>query len=574
VAKESGYDGGYSSGRSGGYSGGESKRSMLLSRVKALRTERQSFESQWRDLSEYISPWTSRFNVSDRNRGDKRGTKILDNTATQALGVLSAGMMSGITSPARPWFHLSHADPDLAEFAPVKRWLNAVSDRMRMVLSTSNFYLEIANLYPQVALYGTAAMSELEHPTKAAWFKTYPIGSYMIAVDSDGRPNTFARESSMTVGQLVGMFGIENVSRPVRELWERNSLEDWIEVVQLIEPNPEADRYKLESKYKRWRSCYFEPAGDSDKLLREAGFDTFPIMAPRWNVNGEDVYGTGPGWYILPEVKSLQVYEKLSSKAVAKSVDPPMVGPSSLRNEAATLVPGGITYVDSPNGTQAFRPAHEVNLRVDMLDAKQNDIRTRIMKGLFNDLFMMMANDTRTQPVTAREIAERHEEKLTVLGPVLERLNTDLFDPVVDRTFELMLKANMVPPPPPELQGQALHVEYISIMAQAMKMVSTGGVERLTQFVGGVGAVVPEALDKINVDATIDTYADMMGVPPKIVRTDDEVAQIRQVRAQQQQAMMQAQHAQQMAETGKTLSETNTSGDNAMAAVLRQAGAA
>ena len=98
-------------------------KSQLLQRWTSLQSERSSWISHWRELSDYLMPRSARFYKSDRNKGTKKHNQIFDNTASRALRVLSAGMMSGMTSPARPWFRLALPDEDLMDYGPVKDWL-------------------------------------------------------------------------------------------------------------------------------------------------------------------------------------------------------------------------------------------------------------------------------------------------------------------------------------------------------------------------------------------------------------------------------------------------------------------
>ncbi|TIN81210.1 portal protein, partial [Mesorhizobium sp.] len=71
-------------------------------------------------------------------------------------------------------------------------------------------------------------------------------------------------------------------------------------------------------------------------------------------------------------------------------------------------------------------------------------------------------------------------------------------EPVIDRTYAIMIRNNMLPPPPPDLHGQPLKIEYISILAQAQKAVATGAVERGFAFAGQLAAVKPDVLDKLD----------------------------------------------------------------------------
>lgn len=185
----------------------------------------------------------------------------------------------------------------------------------------------------------------------------------------------------------------------------------------------------------------------------------------------------------------------------------------------------------------------------------------------------MLASDPRQQPPTAREVDERHEEKLLALGPVLEQLNQDLLDPLIDIAFDLMLRHNLIPEPPQQLQGIVLRVEYVSVMAQAQKLVDIAALERFAQFVQQLVSEAgdPSILDKVDFDELIDQYADRVSAPPHVVRSDKDVALIRRGRAQMQQQKQAQETMQSMTDSAKTLSDTNTGGQNALTDVLKQA---
>lgn len=571
--------------------GSRDTQSTKKQRYERLRTnlenERSSFLSHWRELNDYILPRRGRFQITDRNRGDRRTKNIVDSTATFAARTLSSGMMSGVTSPARPWFRLTTPDPDLAEHAAVKEWLHVVTQRMSTVFLRSNWYNVLPTLYYDLGVFGTAAMMIEEDEEDVIRCTSFPVGSYMIANDSKGRVRVFMREFGMTIRQLVERFGqngkdMSNLSSVVREAWENNrNVDNWQDVVHVIMPNPEYDSQKLESKYKPFISCYYEKARNDDLYLEESGFDEFPVFVPRWAVTGEDVYATDcPGMTVLGDVKQLQLGEKRGMQAIEKQINPPLVGPPSMRNFKVSELPGDISWV-SESQYQTLRPLHEVTPQIRDLEFKQDQVRTRIRSGMYADLFLMIAYADMTggkQPKTAYEIAERKEEKLIALGPVLEQLNQDLLDPGVDRTFAIMLRAGMIPEPPQELEGVPLKVEYISIMAQAQQMIGLSSLERFAGFVGNLAAsqaASPQSSvwDKIDLDQSIDEYGIMTGVPPRIIVPDDQVAQIRDERAKSQKVAEAAALANQTSQTAKNLSQSPTGGDTALSALLNGSGA-
>lgn len=544
----------------------ESRKQFYNKQLSSLETERSSFDTHWRDLSDFILPRSSRFLTSDRNKST-RNTKIVDPTATMANRTLSSGMLSGITSPTRPWFSLGTPDPEMMEYGPVKYWLEMVQNRMNDVMNKSNWYQSLPIVYGQLGTFGTTAMSLLEDDEDVIRTHPFPIGSYYLSNSDRLQVDTVYRKFSMTCRQIVQRFGLDNVSDSVKSAWTSQQYEEWFEVVHVVEPNMNRDTGKMDSKNKKFASVYYEAGGADNKLLSEKGFDDMPIMAPRWDINGEDVYGSScPGMIALGSVKALQLEQRRKAQAIDKLVNPPMVGPSSLRNQRASLLPGEITYVDQVSGSTSFQPAYAINPRINELVADIQDTRSLINSSYFVDLFMMLQNvNTRSMPVEA--VVEMKEEKLLMLGPVLERLNDEFLDPSIDRIFNIMARKNMLPLAPPELAGQSLRVEYISVMAQAQKAVGIGSIERFVGFVGGLAQANPAALDKLNIDQAIDDYGNMVGVPATIIATSEQVAQVREERAKQQQQQQAMQTSMAAVQGAKTLSETQTDQPSALSAV-------
>lgn len=149
-----------------------------LKLVAQLRNERSTFESHWRELAEFVLPRRGRWTPDDRNRGDKRNGRIIDNTATLAARTLRAGMHGGITSPARPWFRLTTPDPALAEYGTVKRWLDEVTSRLLMIFNRSNLYNVLPIVYGDMGVFGSSAMIALEDDEDVMRFAAFPLGSY------------------------------------------------------------------------------------------------------------------------------------------------------------------------------------------------------------------------------------------------------------------------------------------------------------------------------------------------------------------------------------------------------------
>ncbi|EPZ5358092.1 portal protein [Cronobacter sakazakii] len=550
----------------------ETLKEQLTKQLGMLEQERTTFEPHWRELSDFIIPRGSRFLTSEANRGDRRNNKIVDPTATMANRTLSSGMMSGITSPARPWFKLATPDPEMMDYGPVKLWLETVQNRMNDMFNKSNLYQSLPIIYSSLGTFGTGALAVLEDDEDVIRTMPFPVGSYYIANSPRLSVDTCFRKFSMTVRQLVREFGLNSVSSSTKSAFENGTYEKWVDVVHAVYPNMNRETGKMNAKNKAFRSVYFEVGGDNDKVLRESGYDEFPVMAPRWEVNGEDVYGSScPGMIALGQVKALQLEQRRKAQQIDKQTNPPMIGPTSLKTQRVSLLPGDITYVDQVTGAEGLRPAYMVNPNLGDLLGDIQDTRQLINSAYFVDLFMMLQNvNTRSMPVEA--IIEMKEEKLLMLGPVLERLNDEFLDPLIDRAFSMMARKNMLPPPPDVMQGMPLRIEYISVMAQAQKAIGLSSLERFVGFVGNLASAKPEALDKLDVDQAIDNYAVMSGVSPTVVVPQEQAQQTRNDRAQQQQQAMALQTGMAAVQGAKTLSEAKTADPNLLTALAGAAG--
>lgn len=547
-------------------------RKEFLGRWERLKNERSTWLTHWRELSDQISPRRSRFLSTDRNKS-QRNEKIINSTPRFANRVLASGMMAGITSPARPWFRLTVPDTTLNESGEVKDWLAVVEDRMRLAFARSNLYNALHLIYTDLPVYGIGAMHIDEDLDDGLRCYVYPVGQYAVSASSRGSIDTIYREVSMTVGQLVDRFGLANCSEGVRSSYQRHDLDRWIEVMHVVTPNRDVKMERGGAPSMPYRSVWFETGGgDNLPFLSDRGYEEMPTLVPRWDVTGEDVYGYGPGLDALGDCKALQLLERRKAQLVDKIANPPMVGPASLRNQKVSLLPGDVTYVDA-TGAGRLEPA----IRVDpqALPAVLQFVQEhegRIKSAFYADMWLSILESDRSN-ITAREVAERHEEKMLQLGPVLERLQDELLDPLIDRCFGILLRSGQLPPPPEELQGQDLKIEYVSIVAQAQKLLGVTAVERFTSFAGTIAQIAPQVLDKLNADKTLDVYAEALGVPSHLLINDEEVAALRAQRQQQAQQQQMAEQMMAATQGAKNLAQASLSDDNALARLTEGYGA-
>jgi len=523
--------------------------------------------AHWRDVSDYLLPRSGRYFVDDRNRGGKRHNHIQDNTGTRALRVLAAGMMAGMTSPARPWFRLTTSIPELDESAAVKSWLADVTRLMQMVFAKSNTYRALHSMYEELGAFGTASAIVLPDFDTVIHHHVLTAGEYAVAMDARGRVNTLYREFQMTVAQMVREFGRNACSPAVQSLFDNGALDKWVTVIHAVEPREDRDTTRRDARNMAYQSVYFEAGGRDTHVLRESGFKQFPALCPRWAVLGGDIYGASPAMEALGDIRQLQHQQLRKAQGIDYLTNPPLQVPTSMKTREVDRLPGGITYVDAATGA-GIRSAFEVKLDLSHLLADIADVRERINGSFYADLFLMLANGNNPQ-MTATEVAERHEEKLLMLGPVLERMHNEILDPLIEMTFTRMLEAGIVPPAPPDLQGMDLNVEFVSMLAQAQRAIATNSVDRFVMNLGQIAQLKPEALDKFDADRWVDSYADMLGIDPDLVVPGEQVALIRQRRAEAAQAQQQAEMLEQGASAAQKLASADTSGQNALTDVTR-----
>jgi hypothetical protein len=553
------------------------------SRLEGMREERSYYEANWRDYDKYIAPGRLRLN-GQRRKGERNMQDILDETALLAKRTFQSGMHSGLTSPARPWMKLRTMDPDMKEFGPVKDYLYQCEQIIQHVMRGSNVYNALHSAYGDLGLFGQSCMLIVG---EGQGLRAIPMmtGQYWIAQNDKGRVDTLYRQIKMTVEQVVGKFVAKangdmdwsRVSNTIKTLWDQGKYDSWIDICHAVEPRKNRDQSKKTKAHKPFASNYWEDGQSGDVMLSEDGFDFNRILAPRYEADGEDVYGSGhPGEVSLPAVKQLQSEQRMKGQGIDKIVRPPMQGPSSLRAQGVSTLPGKINYIDDPSGRAGLRPVMEVNLRLGELAADIQDIQNRIDKIWYADLFFAITQMQGVQPRNVLELTQRKEEQLLQLGPVVERQIHEQTNPLVEIVFKTCEEAGLLPEPPTELveREEELEIENISLLAQAQRAVATGSIERLVGFAGQILSVKPDVADKLDLDQAIDEYADAIGSPSTLIKSDDDVKAMRDEREQQMQAQQQAAMASQMmpavkdgAEAAHLMSQTKAAddGDNLLA---------
>ncbi len=531
-----------------------------------LDAEYKNWEPHFMEIAKFLQPRRQKFNTSDTSQNFVNSS-IIDPSATLAMRVAMGGMYSGITNPTTQWIRLSVSDKDLNKSYAVRSYLDQCAQMIMYMLAKTNFYNVAPTAFIDILAYSTTSVGIEKDEKTVLRFYPNPVGSYRLANGPRLNVSTHGKKRMWTAAQMIERFGKDNVSDAVKHAYNGKNYQSKFEVRHLVFDNPDYIPTAFDSTHKPYCSLWYEPIEGSDKILHRGGFDEFPFLTPRWEVLGSDVYGSfGPGMLALGSIKGLQVDQRNKHTANALQIKPPMVGPASLRNNGASLVPGGLTFVDSVQGVQGFVPAYQTNFSTQEVLLSIEDTRQIIDQAFFKDLFLAII-DVNKSGVTATEILQRKEEKMLMLGPVLSRFDEEFLDPTVTLAYSELDRRGMLPEVPDELQGQEINIEYMGMLHQAQKAIGVSSIERTLGFIGNLAGVAPQVMDKINVDAAVDIYTDITGTTPEILNSDEVVLQIRDQKARAQQAEQfaaMAPAAQQIAQGAELLSNTDVNSSNGL----------
>lgn len=524
------------------------------------RSWRWSWVEHWALISAYLNPrrslWLSQGGVdqpvpNSMVRGLPVNQAILDPTATYAMQVAAAGLMSGLMSPSRPWFKLGAGVKNFKPDRDAELWYEEVEDRVYTVMSESNLYDTAAQMFKDLVSFGTGPIIVYEDDEDIIRCYAPIVGEYYLFAGSTFRIEGLYRQYAYTVSQLVEEFGLENCPPDIQQLWQQKgaALEREIIVAHAIEPNFEIQKVGDNRPYGKipggytYREVFWKYGAATPKPLSIKGFKDIPLIAPRWAVNGNDPYGTDcPGMISLGDIMQLQQETRRKGELLEKVVRPPLNGPAELKNQPSSILPGHVTYSSDP--TKGLKPVFEINPQgLPGISADLQLIQQRIKSGFFNDLFLMLA--TATKDMTAYEVAQRQQEKLQVLGPVIERFQNEGAGPLIRRVLSIMNRKQLIPPMPQSLRGVPMKIEYVSLLALAQKAVATAGMERIAGVAEKIAPVKPDIIDTINWDEWMLEYGDQLAVSKKVFNDDRQKAAIRQGRAQQQQAAQMQNAAQE-----------------------------
>lgn len=547
----------------------------MLARWAELESARSAHLTDWQKITDVIRPSRGNY-LASSEEASKRPTSMINSTPAVASRTLQAGMISGASSPAYEWFKFQLDDPEMMKYGPARVHLELREKILGQYLARSNFYQSLQVCYGDSADFGTGCGLIDTHPREMFSAKVFSPGEYCIDVDENGDIDTVYRKIKKTCLQLVGKYQ-DKVSAKVKEAYDKGNYQTPFIIYEIIEPNQElAGEGRADWRGKPWVKFVFEEGVKEDgeaAYLDLSGYNEWPGFNLRWDIASGNTWGFGPGLIALGDAAALQTLEFRDAQAVEKAVKPPLGAPIQLKNKPISHAPGGVTYYDPfSSNSGKVEPLYNISPGVlQALSAKIEKAEYRINEVYFKDLFLMLASTDRRE-ITAREVEEKHQEKLFALGPVLQRTHRDALNNAIIRSYNILDKAGAFPPAPPELQKRLLSVRYTSALAFAQRAAGASSLERFFGFTGNLIAAYPSVKHKVNSNKGMDYYADAIGVPAEVINSDADADKAAQAEAQAAQAPQQAAALKDAAGAGQLLSQTDTARPSALSFLMNRGG--
>lgn len=509
----------------------------------ALESVRKEYEPLWSDCGRFTCP--RRSDIKTDSKGKKKGTDIYNGAGIHALNLWSDGLQGHHVSQAIKWFAYTHSNPDLAENDDVRAWLQDCTEHIYSVFRRSGtFYSAIGPFIRDGGAMGNAAMFIEENlATGKLVFIVPTIRQCYFTVDKFGNVDQFHRKFKLTLRQIHKAFGSSELTIPMQvDIQQKKNWESEYSILHCSFANKNYIAGNLTFRGARFNECYI--LVDSKKLLARTPLDVFnPVVWRVRPISGEP-YAYGPASDALSDILQSQQTTKSNARAQQLMAEPPLNVPAEQKDKVDFRPRGENYYSDAGKLITPIVPSLDYRAGLD----RENKLEEAIEKHFRVSFFTYLRDRQKQQgqPVTATEIIHREGKEAIILGPVTGSLS-DALDRIHDRVFDIELRAGRLPQPPDiifEEEGR-IDVDYIGPLAQAQKrLFKTQDMSLALQEWGlNVAPIFPESKDKIKGDKITELLFEGHGVPQEIIANDDEVAEIRRIRAERQQLLQAAELA-------------------------------
>ena len=526
------------------------KPSTIFSRYDKLDSDRQNFRHTWQDIADYVHPTRNDINNS-YSSGEKRRTHLLDNTGIVNKELLAANLHSMLTNPNTNWLQFTTGNRDLDREVVVNRWLERQSEVTIEILNASNFQTEIFSFYEDLAGLCTAGLWIDEDDEMIVRFLTLHINSFVIRENHKGFVDEAYRKFKWTARNIVGEFGEEKalVIPMIKEAFEKNSEQEF-EIIHAVYPNMDPKRQESKFDFISQYAIKDHVSNNEPFEIDRSGYYEKPCIVSRWKKLAGEMYGRGPGWTALPEMKILNEMTKTTIKGAQKTVDPPVQMTDDGVVLPLKLIPGGVNF--RRPGSDPITPIFD-NYRVDFGIQAMDGHRMRIKEAFYTDRLTLPDRDR----MTAEEVNTHQENNGRLLGPLMGRQEVEFLTPTIDRVYGIIERKGLYERPPSEVveyfkkQKKSfveLKTRYKSFLSRSQKASELNKYSRAFEFINAMAQLRPSVLDNIDEDALLLDVLGLQEISPRVIRSPEERDEMREAAAEQAQKQQQQADELQQAE--------------------------
>lgn len=538
--------------------------SQIVNRCDRVMSDRKTVDDMWDAIELYIAPYRGRFFKDERSENSIQWRKpfVYDGTAIMASQNLASSLHSRLTSASIRWFGMKFKAQELSDNKAAMEWLEACSDEIYDAMQTSNFNVEVNEVYQDLVNFGDGFLMSETDDDKATPspvnFNSVPIKEGFFEQDSRGRISTFYWVLQWTPVQIYDKFGEEGTPKeiikealnPATDTQKKYDIIWCIYRRQKIEIDPMASN--LDELKRPFGSKFV--LRDSAKLLgEEGGYYEMPVFAPRWRTTSSSKHGNSPAMIALSDTLTLNRTIELNLTAVEKMIDPPILTTSRGLIGDLDLTAGGLSVVRDVSEVAPFQSG----ARFDVTYQEMNRLRENINAYFF--IPQLILPPMEGTPATATEISVRMQQLEALIGPTLGRLQVDLLQPTIMRTFGILYRSGKIPEAPQVVldSGGAFEIEYTSPIAKTQEASSVAAIERWLMGIMGMAEANPDVLDIPDWDKIVKQLASMQGVSQALIKAKEE---IEASRAQRQEIQAQMQQGAAMKEMGEGMQAVQQAG--------------
>lgn len=480
--------------------------------------------------------------------------RLYSASAVRAFNRFADGFMGNVMSRNIRWFATQFEDPlfnDSDDIEGANEYFSKTDQRMYSELDRSNFYPESMTAFKDAVATGSSAMFiQNDQEDKICCYRTVAPWRWWADVNKFGTFDTFFYRYWLTNDKFLEEFG-DTAPEPLVEGAKKNVFsQDKKEIIQCIYPRKNFYNNSQISSRKKYACVYIDVTDAC--VVKESGYDQFPVVIHVYDRSGDDIYGTGLVMAYISEMRKLNRLAYDFAFSLRMSGRGMWAVPNSLVDK----------FMIQPEAVMPYTSSDQIPIRTDREDysvqyAMQalNEQIDLVNSLLYNDMFTYMLQQTKVY--TATQVNAVRSEELSLLAAVFGNTQKQKIEKSLRLTFYLMAKNGRIETPPKEVlkNMNMLNFTLNSVLAQSLQAYSQkdANITNLETASTFASLGLQEPLDNYNFDYIVRAISRGSGADARSLKSKKEVEQLRALRQQQQQQQIQNQLALNQSEMVRNL---------------------